>query len=726
MNTNKNKSKVSSIYLDDLRYLKGVGEKISQYFKKNEIHTLWDLLLFLPRAYEDRRRFANYKNLEEAALRGESCVIKGRFLGFSIQGGSRFAKARSFATVELIGEESNGEMIQFCWFNKAGTFVQQRFAPGDEVVAIGKVQKFKNSLQLSHPELHKNKEALESYEWGAFIPIYRELGGLSTRQIRKIIYQLLNSERMLELKEFLPESILKNYDFPDIVTAFKELHFPKSWQPTDKVLGQSYLDRLAFEELFSLSLALQLKRDFVESQSVEGLKVVELKMSKADLDNILSRLPFELTQEQLKSLIELKAEMALSDKSVPMNRMLQGDVGAGKTIVAFILAIVALKSGYQVALMAPTQILAEQHYQNFLALFPEYSKNAVFLKSKLKAKEKREAKEKIAKEKSLFVIGTQALLSDSNDFHNLALLIIDEQHRFGVEQRLKLKSNIDDLQPHLLVMTATPIPRSLALTLYGDLKISSIKEKPKNRLAIETSLYKKSQAADILDKIKKYFEEQRQIYIVYPLIEESDTLDLVNVQDAYKKWLKLFPDKKIALLHGRLKEEEKNKVMEEFKSAKIDMLICTTVIEVGVDVPNATVMIINHAERFGLSQLHQLRGRVGRGEKQSYCLLIAPDQLYGRSRERLQTMVESQDGFYISEQDLLIRGPGDFLGKAQSGHQGFKVANKLRDMRLFEEARKQASHLLEIDPKLNKNNHISTRELLVKRWRRRLDYINAG
>jgi ATP-dependent DNA helicase RecG len=410
-----------------------------------------------------------------------------------------------------------------------------------------------------------------------------------------------------------------------------------------------------------------------------------------------------------------------------MHRLVQGDVGSGKTIVAFLAALSAMDSDYQVAMMAPTEILADQHYANFTKLFPEHAHEALLLKGALSEKNKRLARAALESGEARFVIGTQALLTDSTLFQKLGVVIVDEQHRFGVEQRLGLKHQSQSVLPHLLVMTATPIPRSLALTLYGDLNISVIRQKPAGRTSIATHLVKRRAHKALVERLKKFLDEGRQIYLVYPLVEESEELDLKDVKNAFMEWKAAFgPEIAIDILHGKMKSSEKDAAMRAFKSGDTRVLVATTVIEVGVDVPNASVIVIEHAERFGLSQLHQLRGRVGRGSTQSYCILVGPDSMGPQVEDRLRTMEQSDDGFFIAEKDLDIRGPGEFLGRRQSGLPGFRVAHILRDVKLMEIARVEAKKILDQDPQLARPENRAIRQLIEKWWKGRMELTLSG
>jgi ATP-dependent DNA helicase RecG len=692
-----------NIWTCELRYLKGVGEKLAAIFFKSDITTLWDLLLTLPRIYEDRRKYS-----------------KAKILSYHER---RLGPRRS--NLEALVQLDNHQNAVFTWFHNPGNSIQKRFPPQSEVVFFGEAQSYQGRLQYVHPELYLDVEGQRPWwEYGAFVPVYRELGGLSNRVLRKILAQAVGRDELTKLPEVLPLEILTKRELPSLSKSLRELHFPTEWMPSEHEFkpASQYLKRVAFEELFVMSLALHLRKAKWREEALrgEGQRIARIRALAAPT------LPFKLTTAQEEALREIFEDMSGDIDAGPMHRLLQGDVGSGKTIVAFLSALAAINSGYQVALMVPTEILADQHAQNFAKLFPEMALSAGLLKGALTAKAKKDLRAQIESGELKLVIGTQALLTSDTHFKKLGLVIVDEQHRFGVEQRLLLKNQESEVFPHLLVMTATPIPRSLALTLYGDLSVSVLHEKPKGRQAIETHLLRQKSTNALKERIKKFVQDGRQVYVVYPLVEESEDLDLKNATLGFAEWSKTLGGVKAGLLHGRLKAAEKKAIMDAFKAGDIRLLVSTTVIEVGVDVPNASVMVIEHAERFGLSQLHQLRGRVGRGTEKSLCVLVGPDFMRPELEERLSILVQSDDGFKIAEKDLELRGPGEFLGRRQSGLPGFRVAHILRDVRLLEEAREDARDILARDPKLELPEHRLLLESLNHWWASRIDLTLSG
>ena len=717
----------------EVQYLKGVGEKIAELLGKADIRTLWDLLLTLPRTYEDRREFHDYKQMCAAVATGQPVMSRGVIERFIPKNPGRGGRRWTEAVVRVLSKDPvGGEGLQpkilFTFFNDFGGSLAKRYPPDTPIIFRGKVQEFRGQLQIVHPEISKADLDLPEWERG-FVPVYREVLGLSTRLLRRILALALERPELKSLPEGLPRELCERFKFAPLAQSLKELHFPRSWKPegAEPVPSGIFFDRVVFEELFMMAFALHFRRaEWKIEDQKRRRNLAEIQVDIQKLAQWKSLLPFELTGDQSRSLHEVFEDMSLKNARVPMHRLVQGDVGSGKTVVAFLAALAAIDSGYQVALMAPTEILADQHYNTFAKLFPERVHEAVLLKGALKARGKKDARAALEMGTARFVIGTQALLTDTTIFEKLGLVIVDEQHRFGVEQRLGLKHQGEEIAPHLLVMTATPIPRSLALTLYGDLSLSVIREKPVGRKPIATHLVKRKSHRALVTRLKTFLEEGRQIYIVYPLVEESEELDLKDVQNAFKEWKVDFPETSIGLLHGRMKSADKDAAMRAFKSGETRVLVATTAIEVGVDVPNATVIVIEHAERFGLSQLHQLRGRVGRGSQQSYCVLVGPDNMGPLSEERLRTMEQSDDGFFIAEKDLDLRGPGEFLGRRQSGLPGFRVAHILRDVNLMQIAREEARKILNSDPKLHQPENQKIRLLLEKWWKGRMELTLSG
>ena len=711
-----------------VQYLKGVGEKLAELLAKANIRTLWDILLQLPRTYEDRRKFHTFKEISDACASGEVVMGRATILRYVPKFAGPRGRRWVEADAELTDAEGQKRPLMFTWFNDFGGSLQKRFPEATSLIFRGKPQNFRHRIQIVHPELTRTEAVIPEWESG-FVPVYRELSGISTRVLRKILAGALENPAFLNLPETLPADLVSRLKLAPLKQSLRELHFPKNWVPreVDSEPEGEFFRRVVFEELFMMALALHFRRAELRLQTQQQADAIpKIKVAPSKMQEWLRTLPFELTSDQQNVLADVCADLSLAREIVPMHRLLQGDVGSGKTIVAFLAGLYAMEAGFQVALMAPTEILADQHFRSFVSLFPERSHEALLLKGALSMKKKKGAREELLAGRARFVIGTQALLTESTVFERLGLVIIDEQHRFGVEQRLGLKQHGGDVRPHLLVMTATPIPRSLALTLYGDLALSSIREKPKGRKPIRTHLLRMRSHDALVGRIQKFTDEGRQIYVVYPLVEESEELDLKDVKTAFVEWQKALPKIRIGLLHGRMKSAEKDSEMRDFRSGEIRVLVATTVIEVGVDVPNASVIVIEHAERFGLSQLHQLRGRVGRGSEESFCILVAGDRLGDVAYERLKIMEASDDGFEIAEKDLNIRGPGEFLGRRQSGLPGFRVAHILRDLRLMEEARDEARQILLADPQLLRQENQSLRHMFQAWWKGHMELTLSG
>lgn len=709
-----------------VRFLKGVGDKLALIFKKDEILTLWDLLLFLPRTYEDRTKLWSYNELLTAMEASTQVMAKARIVSCSEKMGGR--GGRRWLELTAVMEDNPRHRVIFTFFNDFGGSIAMRFPEGTDIIFRGKVQGFRGDLQVIHPELDMANKELPEWESG-WVPIYREISGLSTKVIRRIVAQAMLRDEFKNIPEGLPEKLCREQNFPTLKQSLSELHFPRHWIP-DKA-GELrpegiYYRRVAFEELFMMALALHLRRaEWRAEKNKKGIQVPEVRVLSPFTEKLLRSLPYVLTGDQATVLQEILTDMRLEKDPVPMHRLIQGDVGSGKTIVAFLAALHMMEAGYQVAMMAPTEILADQHFESFQKLFSEQAGRAGLLKGSLRAREKKAVHEKISTGELQLVIGTQALLSEGVVFKKLGLVIVDEQHRFGVEQRLAIQD--ENLRPHLMVMTATPIPRSLALTLYGDLNLSLIKEKPKGRIPISTHLVRESARVKLQERLKVFLAEGRQLYIVYPLVEESEELDLKDAQSAFAEWKTVFgASVAVDLLHGKMKTKAKELAMRKFKEGATRVLVATTVIEVGVDVPNASVIVIEHAERFGLSQLHQLRGRVGRGSQKSYCVLVAAESAGALGLERLKSLEASDDGFLIAEKDLELRGPGEFLGRRQSGLAGFRVAHILRDLHLMELAREEARKILEHDPHLLLPENAQLRSLITKWWHGRMELTLAG
>ncbi len=667
----------------EVTYLKGVGPQRAALLAERGIHTVEDLLGYLPFRYEDRTRFASIRAIEPGGtytLQAE--VVSG--------GVVRFARSRG-AVYHLAVRDPTG-MLHCTFFH--GGYLEGRFKAGQRLVLYGKVEidPYRPArLEMINPQFELlGSDAADSTEVGRIVPIYEAIGSIGSRTLRRIIYTALGNLDG-QVPDPLPAGLLRRYRFPARHDALIYVHFPPATEPLEALnfFRSPAHQRLIFEEFFFYQLGLALRRQQARQQTGIALRVREERIREA-LKRIL---PFKPTAAQKRVLAEIGADL---ERPVPMNRLLQGDVGSGKTIVALEAATIAMENGCQVALMAPTEILAVQHYLAARRTFARAGYRVELLISGLKPAEKKAARERVRAGAAQFVVGTHALIEEEVEFARLGLVVVDEQHRFGVLQRKRLieKGTREGASPHALVMTATPIPRTLSLTLYGDLDSSVIDEMPPGRTAVETRWTTEAHLPGVWEFLRREAARGRQGYIVYPVIEESKQELKAAIVEYERLSRTVFPDLRLGLLHGRMRSEEKEDGMERFRRGEIHVLVSTTVIEVGVDVPNATVMVIEHAERFGLAQLHQLRGRIGRGAEKSHCILIAPRQLTDDARERLETMVRTGNGFEIAEIDLKLRGPGEFFGTRQHGEPGFHVASPLRDRELLERARQEAFALV--------------------------------
>ncbi|MBR4110970.1 MAG: ATP-dependent DNA helicase RecG [Clostridia bacterium] len=673
-----------------IQYIKGVGPARVQQLNKLGIYTLNDAITFFPRTYEDR---GAYKKIGEL-VNGETVTFKGMVT-------SRVSETRirkGMSIYKLIVRDETGSII-LTWFNQP--YIKNTFVVGKEYSFYGKVLGGLGRLEVQNPIFEAYGENKNT---GKIIPIYPLTHGITQNVIRGIIE---NAIKLVDntLEETLPIKIREKYNLCEVNYATYNIHFPK-------VLHDFEISRyrIAFEELFMLQMGLfQLKAK--ANKDYKGISFNK----KVNIEELTGTFPYSLTNAQNRVWNEIAHDME-SENS--MNRLVQGDVGSGKTVVAMMAMYKAVKNGYQAAMMAPTAILARQHYNNISKTLEEFGVRCALFTSELTKKQKEILIEKLKNNEIDIAIGTHALLEENIEFNNLGLVITDEQHRFGVRQRgvLSSKGNMVDT----LVMTATPIPRTLAIILYGDLDISIIDELPPGRKKIDTYAVKKDMETRVNSFIKKEIDAGRQVYIVCPLVEESETTDLKSVTEQYEYYKEIFKEYNVAILHGKMKNKDKAEIMEKYKNNQIDVLISTTVIEVGVDVPNATLMVIENAERFGLAQLHQLRGRVGRGEHKSYCIL----KYSGNSeviKERMQIMQQSNDGFVISEKDLELRGPGDFFGTVQHGVPEFKVANLYTDIRIMKKAQEAVKELLDIDPLLEKDENSKIREKIDNLFNKKLE-----
>ena len=675
-------------FLDqDIKFLHGVGPKRAELLKKElGISTYRDLLYYFPYKYIDRTRF---HKIAEINAHQAYIQVKGRIRSFELTGESR--KQRLIA--DFYDETGSLDLI---WFSGI-KYIRENLQPGTVYVAFGKPSVFNGRVNMIHPELEGHEgEQIHTGVLQAFYNTTETLKKrfLNTKAINKLQYNLSLAIEG-KIYETLTPDIREKLRLLPLIQALKQIHFPENTP-----LLQKATFRLKFEELFFIQLKiLSLKHKRTETFKGFVFTRVGYNFNKFYQHN----LPFELTRAQKKVIKEIRKDLGSGSQ---MNRLLQGDVGSGKTLVALMIALIAFDNGYQVSLMAPTEILAIQHYQTIVKMLDGIGIHVAILTGSTKKSMRKVIQQGTESGEIQLLIGTHALIEDTVNFKKLGLVMIDEQHRFGVAQRAKLWKKNSGIPPHVLVMTATPIPRTLAMTLYGDLDVSVIDELPPGRKPVETRHYYENRRKEVYQFIRRQVEDGRQVYIVYPLISESEKLDLKNLEDGYELLKQVFPRFKLSMIHGKLKPAEKEREMQLFKEGKTQIMMATTVIEVGVDVPNASVMIIESSERFGLSQLHQLRGRVGRGAEQSYCLLMSSYKISNESRKRLETMVQSSDGFEIAEVDLQLRGPGDLEGTQQSGLGiNLNIANLGKDGEILRIARNMASDILNEDPRLEKQEN---------------------
>ncbi len=699
-----------------VQYVKGIGPRLAEVLAAKGLTTVDDLLHYLPFRYEDR---LNPRSVAELRA-GEMATVVAE-----VRNSGLFRTRRMPIFQLTVGQGPS--RLKCMWFNAA--YLQDRFQAGQMVALYGKVEEDRDGgLQIVQPQFEilgdiyeeggaddTEKKAAASLEIGRIVPIYESTGQgkLTPRWFRRIIRWALENLNP-NLRDPIPAAVRAHLSLVSPREALWRVHWPDAGESfTDLQSSRSAAHiRMIFDELFFIELGLELKRR--EQKAQTG---IAFALNDGVRESIKKILPFHPTAAQKRVLKEIASDMQTPS---PMRRLLQGDVGSGKTIVAFQAAIIAIENGYQVALMAPTEILAQQHYFSARQILERAGYRIVLLTGSLEQDRKRDVRRHIAQGNAQLVIGTHALIQDRVEFENLGLVVVDEQHRFGVMQRLKLMKKADDRgvgtglrpvppggdarrstnsnaepEPDVLVMTATPIPRTLALTLYGDLDVSVLDELPPGRTPVVTRSVPDERSAEVWDFVRKQTGAGHQAYVVYPVIEENEERELKAAQQMYRELReKIFSDLHVGLLHGRLDANEKEHVMREFQAGKIEVLVATTVIEVGVDVPNATVMVIEHADRFGLAQLHQLRGRIGRGAAKSYCVLMRGGKVSEEGERRLDAMVRSNDGFQIAELDLELRGPGEFFGTKQAGIPNFRVANIIRDRQLLEAAKREAAWVI--------------------------------
>lgn len=669
-----------------VQYIKGVGPKKAYNLKRLNIVTIEDLIYFVPRDYEDRTSLVTLK---------ESIIGEKNTLEVEITGLANVIRPRKNMSILKIPIKDRSTAGYLVWFNQE--YLKDRFKIGETYRVNGKVNKMGFELQIMNPAFETLNQ---SQKTGRILPIYALTEGITNNEMIRIVnFALNNSIKYIE--EVLPIELRDKYKLLGIDESLKNIHNPKSMD----LLNRSRY-RLVFEELLILQLGLFIIKN--KSYSKES----GISFNRTDeMEVFINALPFNLTKAQNRVLKEIEADM---DKAKQMNRLVQGDVGSGKTVVAVLAMFRAVKDGYQAAMMAPTEILATQHFESLTNFFKEYGIRCQLLVGSLTSKNKENILRDLKEGNIDIIVGTHAIIQESVEFYNLGLAITDEQHRFGVKQRSVL--NQKGTNPDILVMTATPIPRTLALILYGDLDISIIDELPPGRKEIETFAV----GFDMVERINKFIEKQllegRQAYIVCPLIEESETLDINSAEELYESLKEVFKNYKVGLLHGKMKSKDKDEIMDSFKNHELDILVSTTVIEVGVNVPNSNIMVIYNSERFGLAQLHQLRGRVGRGEYQSYCILLNASK-NPIARERMRILQASSDGFQISERDLELRGPGEFFGTKQHGLPELKVANLIRDIDILKLVQKEAQEIMIDDYNLSSDKYKQIRFKIIEMFK---------
>src|SRR6059058_1537829 len=708
----------------EVRMIKGVGPQRAQLLAERGIYTLEDLLGYLPFRYEDRIHFSKVRDIQPNG----TYTIRARVMSGQAVRNMRFRRDAIYHL--LVQDEARGQLP--CKFFHGG-YLEGRLKPGQLLILHGKVEIDRlrpARLEMINPQIELlNSDEIDSTEVGRIVPIYEAIGTFSSKQIRRAMYaavQLIDPR----MPDVLPENLRARLGYPARGEALRHTHFPEPTESLDRLntFRSPAQQRLIFEEFFLYQLSLGLDRHATRKENAIAFRVREDRVREA-LKRIL---PFKPTEAQKRVLAEIVADL---EKPAPMNRLLQGDVGSGKTIIALQAAVIAIENGAQAALMAPTEILAVQHFLSARRILAKAGYRVEMLISGLKAAEKSAALDRIRSGEAQLVIGTHALIEDNVAFARLGFVAIDEQHRFGVLQRKRLmdKAAAHGHAPHVLVLTATPIPRTLSLTLYGDLDVSVLDELPPGRTPIVTRMTTQQHLPGVWEFLRREVAAGHQAYVVYPVIEESK-LELKAAMEEYERLSReVFPKLKLGLLHGRLSSDEKEEVMQRFRKNEVQILVATTVVEVGVDVPNATVMVIEHAERFGLSQLHQLRGRIGRGAQKSHCILVAPFRMtVGRSaaakedvaRARLETMVRTSNGFEIAETDLQLRGPGEFFGTRQAGNLGFHIANPLRDKELLELARREAFALAGDSAQQDAMQRLL--RMLPAEWQRRYHLAHIG
>ncbi len=728
-----------------MQFVKGIGPRRAEALAEIGIESLEELITFFPRKYIDARKVI--KLSEAKNYLWQSVTIHGKVLS-----SRHFDFPKPGRTTISVIDDSSG-ILQLVYFAYAD-WIAKQYKAGDEIVAIGYINFFRNEAQIVHPEFVEKITGENAIPEGKMLPIYPysqvfKEARISQAHIRKMLEQVIESDDFKRItQEDLPENILKFYQFENRTQAIRDIHRPSAPEAHEKALK-----RLKYEELFFLQLRFAIERQKMLVTAKKGIvydiSSLEPRTTNHDsrttiIQQVLNSLPYKLTTAQLRVLQEIAGDMAKSgEKKIPMHRLLQGDVGSGKTIVALLAMLVAVENGYQAALMAPTEVLAKQHYLSISEMLKGLPIEASLLVGGQGKRIRKEVLTELAEGKTHIVIGTHALIEENVKFDKLGIVVADEQHKFGVAQRRLLIDKHAGSPPDVLIMSATPIPRTLALTLYQDLDVSTIDELPAGRKQIITRIVFPNEQRALFTQIREVVSKRKeQVYIVYPQLEKSETKDVKTATKAYEIFKeKIFPDLKVGLIHGKLKGAEKQEIMSQFRNHEIDILVSTSVIEVGIDVANATLMIIGNAERFGLAQLHQLRGRVGRGGKASECILVPSDKLTPDPQatltseaieertaalERLHILERTTDGFEIARADLKLRGPGDFLGTQQSGIPKLKIADLVEDQAMLEQAAKDVAEILKLDPQLRTKENLNTRQMLLKESQESESFLRVG
>lgn len=684
-----------------IQYLKGVGPRRAEQLARLSISTIYDLLYYLPKRYEDRRESVLVKNVQPE----KNYIIKGMIKRHGI-----WKSKKGMLIYEMVVNDGTGS-VHAVWYNQP--YLRKCFKIGEEIILYGKVEKFKN-LQITHPDyeiLKKGEDLPDTMGMGRIVPIYPLTQDVTQKYLRSLVSKALEGNANL-LKEVIPTYVRARCKLADVKFAINTIHFPSNFESL-KMAER----RLVFEEFFIFETALALIKKEREKHSAG----VSHKVEEGLFDNFKNMLPFELTKEQVEAIKSIEKDMK---SAMPMNRLLEGEVGSGKTVVAMYALLLTIKNNFQGAVMVPTEILAQQHHLTLGEFFAPLGINVQLLIGSMTSGEKAAIRKELKEGTANIIVGTHSLIQEDIFFDNLGLLVIDEQHKFGVSQRALLKKK--NMKADVLIMTATPIPRTLALTVYGDLDVSEMRDLPAGREPISTYWVED----DRKDKVYKFVKEEvlngRQAYIVCARIEETGKNDLASAKGVYEHLSKeVFPEFKSALIHGRMKPAEKDKVMKDFKKNKVNILVSTTVVEVGIDIPNAAVMVIEDADRFGLAQLHQLRGRIGRGSHKSYCILMS-NPSNDEAKKRLEAFERIESGFELAEEDFSIRGPGQILGTKQHGLPEIRFGNIIEDKAMLELARKEAFELVDNDLGLKDERNRNLREAILERYKGKTEFLKVG